>query len=692
MPAIQLTDGASLNVSSGGATPALAQYLENALVFSFDVARSGLKAFKGDGNATVAELDENDFPVSLSADAPGSSFAVEGATFAVKGGGSAFIDLLKEDKKQDFLSSLKLGKDESADLMAFAFGGSLATGPKVAVGDFTFGLTAEEDITITNHAPVQSDDSFENAARSAISATTIPHAIEDLRALPAGHVCRVEGKGSLKFTAAVQYNVLNDVLASQPLELVAETLSLKTQAGATLQVSVEHADAHQLTIASIGGKLRISASLTATADTKESISFSIGVSGSIGGTDALSFVVQQVSGKAEDEIKKIRQEMPKDQQAELSEQIKAVLESAMQGGISACLTEALEQSKSRNHLFVYDVDLDALDGDSTAAVQRALLGDFTTLTGETGLAGISEVESISSLTLTSKHGLTIHLVGILNFADVSSFVQKCKQPGLNKETGDVVLSDTEIRIDQNSIDSDHLREVLLKSAMITMSAASSPESPDFTFKMTFFMTKARSETSDLVQCANVLRAIGSADAEKIEQVLASGSHSVADLAIYLGLNLTRASSLALFEGHSTDDYVRAGQNALETILAGDDESANRRRLCSVPIDFWNELRNKGNRQDILQQLTAAGITDQAAVVDFFGIDWWAQAMGEVATAIAKKLPLKKAQEAALKDTQGGFDIPWALLATRELAGSPTIEVKLTVPSMPAVQTLTATGV
>jgi hypothetical protein len=61
-------------------------------------------------------------------------------------------------------------------------------------------------------------------------------------------------------------------------------------------------------------------------------------------------------------------------------------------------------------------------------------------------------------------------------------------------------------------------------------------------------------------------------------------------------------------------------------------------------------------------------------------------MSKVATALANKQPLMDAEKDALKKSEGGFDSPWALLATRLLAGSPPVASKLTFSGP---QTLTA---
>jgi hypothetical protein len=666
MPFIKLRDDASLEIVSSSSP----MHLESSLEFVF---RSLNSEFREAQNKTIGDLDSGDFPLTLSASVPGS-FAVSSATLSVKGGESAAVDLLTRDKLQDFLKGLKLDSSFAPGLLSFAFTTTLESGPSGPVGDFSFGLTSGLEITIADYVPAALTDRFTDATQRAISGVVLPHALDDLRSLPAGHVCRIEGKGSLKFAASVQYSVFTNTLATAPLSSISPSLSVKVQSGPKFQVTVEHSDTHQFTIAALGNnKVRLSVSLSKESDIEESLDVSIGVTGNIGTQDALTFLIEHLSPSPERELEGIRAALSGDEQSDLSGQIKNVLQDAMQGGIAVTLHDALKQSKERKYLFIYDADLSALDSTSTAALQKALKGDFTSITAAgAALAGIEEVDTLSTLTLTASHTLTIHLLGILNFSDVNSFVKKSKI-ALNGDTGEVVLSATDIKVTENRIDTDHLREVLTRSSVITTAAVSSPQIPNFTFKTVFFLKKANVSFSDLRQFSNVLQSVSSADTARAEALLTGPASSVHDVVIYLSLDLDKDGSLAIFKNRTTDDFVLAGQNAMKTILSGDPDSASRLPLFSIDLDFWRKLREDGGaRQNVLALLATKGIVNQASPTDFFSIDWWAQAMGAVAEALAKGQPLMDAEKSALKDSNGGFDEPWALLATRLLAGSPAV--------------------
>jgi hypothetical protein len=660
----------------------LAHYLQNGLVF---VLGGTSPVFEQAQNKKISDIDSGSFPVSLSPTIPGS-FAVSSATVSVKPGFEASIDLLTGSKASDFAKSLLPDALPIPSLVCFAFAAELDSGPSGTVGDFSFGLVSGGQIEVSNYCPVASTDLFKNAVQRAMSGLTLPHDLDDLRALPQGNICRVEGKASLKFTASVQYSLLNNTLATAPFEILSNSLAVKAQSGPKLQVTVEHSNTHQLTIAALGNnKFRLSVSLAAEADIEESFDFSIGVSGNIGSTDALQFLIEHVSAVPDKDLAQIRSILNAQEQSELSGQIKAVVQGATKGGISASLHDALKQSQERGYLFIYDVDLSALDSPSTSALQSALQGDFTRITApDARLAGIQEVKSISTLTLTKTHTLTLHLLGLLNFSDVSTFMKKAKVANL-ADTSEVVLAATEIKVIQNTVNPDHLRKVLTKSAMITTAADSSLKNPDFKFQMVFFLKKADIDNSDLRQIYNSLSFVTSPFADAAKALLDESSAHRPDVFLYLSLTLDKNLSTTIFKSpendkpRTIDDFVIAGQKAMAAILAGDPDSAERLPLFSLDLVFWKKLRDAGAAANIQRLLTDRGLTSLASVPDFITIDWWAQAMGKMAAALTDGKSLMDAEKEVLKDTGAGFDVPWALLATSSLLAGPSrVTANLTV--------------
>jgi hypothetical protein len=695
VPPIKLTDNSDLNFTS---TNALPRGLQTGLEFLF---RNLDPAFKNAQNKKIGDLDAEKFPLALSVGVPGSLPVSPIAALTVQAGGSASLDLLTSDKLDEFLKCLELDKKSmpatgpfATGLMSFAFASTLDSGTAGSMGDFCFGLTSGREVSVTNYVPVTPSDLFKDAAERTISAMVLPRGIDDLRGLPQGNVCRVEGTGSLKFTAGVQYSIFSNPLAVVPVPFVNTLGVAAVTSGAKFQVSVEHSNSHRLTMAALGnGKVRLGASLSKESSKTESVDFSVGLTTCVESFDPLALLMQSISPSPERDLAAMKADMGEGERSyDLSLQIKSAVQGAIQGGVNATICDALAQCTDKDYLFVYEADLNALDATSTAALAAALKGDFTQMTtAGSSLAGIKELDTISTITLKKTNSLGIHLLGILNFNDVSSFVQK-SQVACNGDTGEVVLSSTKINVTENNIDKDHLREILARSSMITMGAASAPQTPAaFTFDMVFFLKKAHMSTSDLRWVSNVLSAVGSGKAAQAQALLAGSAGAAQDALLYLSLDLDKNRSLSIFSSHTYDDFVRAGQTAMKTILSGDPDSASRMPLFSVDLDFWKKLSSDGSSQNILARLSTVGMTNQASVVDFLSIDWWAQAMAGMAVALAKNDTSGHAQKAVLTGENGGFGIPWALLATRLLAGSPPLKVSKLTYSTTGAKTLTAKG-
>ena len=199
MPPIKLKDDSSLEIISTGRSPS---YLQTGLEFLF---RNLSPEFKEAESKQIGDVDAGSFPLPLMATVSGA-FSISAATLLnVKQGDSASVDLLTTGKKEKFLKALDLNEDFAPAFISFAFQSSLESGPAGTVGDFTFGLTSGQEITVATYASVAMNDSFIDVTRRAIDGLTLPHSLDDLRTLPQGHTCQVQGKGSLKFTASVQY-------------------------------------------------------------------------------------------------------------------------------------------------------------------------------------------------------------------------------------------------------------------------------------------------------------------------------------------------------------------------------------------------------------------------------------------------------------------------------------------------------
>ena len=175
-------------------------------------------------------------------------------------------------------------------------------------------------------------------------------------------VCELDASSSLQFAASVTYNFLNDPLANVSISKL-PSIAINATAEATLEATVTHTADHTVTIAKRpDGRLHLAVSLTKTDDFETSLTVSAGATAQVGNFDALAFLLGRISPNASAELTKIASDMPAEEARQLSADIKGALEAAMSNSLQVSLKEALDNTRSANRLFLYEIDLTALDG------------------------------------------------------------------------------------------------------------------------------------------------------------------------------------------------------------------------------------------------------------------------------------------------------------------------------------------
>jgi hypothetical protein len=675
MPTIQLTNNTTLNIAaaSADANATLNRYLSQPLSF---LTPAGFETIAA---TTVGEVDPDAFPVTAGATAEGK-FPVEGTTLDVQPGASASIGLLTADNASDFFSSLQWTPDPALpDVVSFGLKGTLSVAPQATPGNFSFGLTTAATVTLTSFCAAAPTEPFANTLQRAIVALTIPHDLGDLSSLPANSVCQIEGLSSLKFSASVTYNFLNDPLATVSIPNL-PAIAVNAKAGATLEAAATHTSDHTVTVAKLpSGLVHLGVSLKRTDDFETSLTVSAGVTAKVGGQDALEFLLDKISPNSTAELKKIKADLPAAQFEQLNTDIKATIDATLCSSLGASLKAALDDSHSTNRVFLYEIDLAAAgqNADSAAALQSALRGDFTTITSPKPLAGIRQLNSALTDTSSVKHSLALHLLGIFNASSITQFVEKTKV-GYTKDTREIVLSDEAIEVVNNNLDAEKLRQVVVKGITLTLPASANTPLAKTPMNMVFFDRQAGTSPSKMRQFANVLNAIGAPSAADANSLLARNLRDYGTTSLYLGLNLTPAQCKQLYIDPATgffNDwtvYLGAACDGAATILAGDKDNAERLKLFKAGTQFWKDLRDQGASPNQLRFLADHGI-HLLSTTDVDTFVWWSKDMEAYATALADGKSPVGAGIAMVQDATRGFDEPWLILATWNLLQKPTID-------------------
>ncbi len=675
MPTINLTNNTDviLTASTSDANASLSRYLKNDLTFKTPPSLASI------AEVLVKDQTASAYPVTLSATAEGK-FAVEKTTLDVQLGAPASIGLLQGGDESACLAALKLPPDpSSAGLVSFGIGGKLTAGDTATDGDFTFGITPGAAFTLTSLYAARAEDTLLAALKTAIGNLTIPHNLDDLGDLPVGAICKLDANSSLKFSASFTYSFLNDPLATVSLASL-PSFNVAATASATIEGSVTHIADHTLAVAkSPDGLIHLSVSLTNTEDLETSLTVSAGAAAKIGTQDALAFLLDKINPSSAAEADAIAAQLA--DAAQYKSDIKAAIDASLLTALAASLKAALEQSTSQNRMFVYAIDMGALDDASKAAVQSALRGDFTALTATgASLNGVTMLDSALTVTATHTHTMALHFLGIFNAASVDKFVVKSRFD-FTADTHEIVLCDESIGTLDDNLTADKLRKLVLKSMTLTLPASANTKDAATPITIAFIDREASAGRGNLRQFANVLRYTGTPNAAAEQALLGKQDHFGTCL-LSLALSLDPSQCRKLFSGpdgvYDWRTYTAAFCKAQKMILAGDPDSEERSRLFVADQDDWNDLHEAGAAGNIKQILTSLGMSDtqaQFSVTDVITAVWWSDAMAAYATAMKKGQSLVPEGKEVVKDANLGFNEPWMVLAAWELTGRPAIKAE-----------------
>ena len=677
MPAINLTNNSDLNITASSAdnNATLNRYLTSALSVKTPPSFDSL------ANLLVKDQRELDFPITLAATGEGK-FALKKTALDIQLGASVSIGLLQDSDESDFLSALNVAGDASSSgLVSFAVQAKLTAEDDATVSGFTFGIADTATVTLTSYYVAAASDKLADAVRNAAAALTIPHDLDDLKGLPPGAICRLDGTSSLKFAASATYSFLNDPLAVVAISKL-PSLGINATASATLEGSVTHTSGHILTIAKLpNGLLHLAVSLKKTDDFETSLTVSSGVAAQIGNQDVLAFLLDKINPNSAAEADAIAARM-KDA-AKFKSDIKSAIDTVLKASLGASLKAALDVCKVRNRAFLYSIDLNALDNDSRPALQAALTGDFTAIT-KTGppLKGIQQLDSALTVTRDDKRTFVLHFLGIFNAASINDFVQKSKVD-FTSDTHELILSDETLQVVNNNLAAEKLRQLVLKDITLTLPASANTKDVDTPITLAYLDREGSTGPATMRRFVNVLEFVTAPKATAAAALLNQKLKHYGACSLFCGLSLNPEKCRQLFvDGNNKPydwlHYITAMCNVEKAIYSGldtDPENSYHLKLFRTGQNIWEELQRAGaasNMTPILRKLGMSETEAQLAITDAITAIWWSGAMADYAAALAKGGSLEAVGKKLVKDSNLGYNEPWMILTTWDLADRPTI--------------------
>ena len=516
--------------------------------------------------------------------------------------------------------------------------GSLAPGISGAAGDFTFGLDATSSVTI------RFDKAFSGAAPSLggavgqmLSGFVIPASVKDLCLLHPGDVCTVSGDGCLKLTAGFDIAAPVNPLASVKLPLSAGSIDVKDGVMAGVSASLTLSGAYQIRACGLaGGAVGLRFQKRKGATLRTDVTASASASVQVGGADLLAALMGAIA-KSQPDPKLLAGLTGAE-----TETFNAALQEGVNHAVQASLDLALSSTADDETIFEYEIQPGGLDAASTSAVNGALHGDLTALTGLPPSAGVTLRTSV--LTRMRSRGVTlkVNLLGIVNLISVSNLIGKCEILS-DAASGTVTIKETaasqRIGAITNAADrQEALRKAIFESVLVTTTyrASGVVAMPDLHCANLHFVVRRDTNAATVRGYLNWFAALNLMAQGDVAAAL-SGYTGDQTSTCLLRTELDDAACENLFFAggklHEEAYYREFGRHALRALLHpdADEIEAARYRFLDDP-DTWARAVEIGPSPALRQVIRLAATNPRFDQVladvtgDLYDIVWWAESM------------------------------------------------------------------
>jgi len=574
----------------------------------------------------------------------------------------------------------------------------LDVGLSEGAADLKFGFNAGTDAVFTNYQLFALTDKIVPALQTVIQTFAVPGDLQDIESMLPGNIATVEGTGSLKFSAKANLLSAVNPLAALSTSVVQGPLTIKDGASVAVGATYTLTGGYQLRVQRLGGsKFQLGFEKKRASELDVNVSADIGPSATVDGFDIIQALLGAVSSDPvpdKDAFQKAG--LTTDQIATIAAAIKAGIERSLQLSIAG----ELDLLDSASAAFSYEIDLAALDAQGKQAIHDALDGNLSLLE-QVPMNGVKPLKSVFSSLRQGKRILKVNLLGIFNYASVTTLFQKGTII-VDRDSGDITITDqaganrVQFTSDNFAKDSAQLRRVLAESFLMTVAYRTSATvrvGPTLTTTQWFFELHQKTNLQNLKDYLNVSEALGllsSPEASnKLESVAGTGSFGRSTLNV--NCSYTDSLSKSLFidasgQARGGNEYETIGRSALKSLLPEGDPINDARRLPLINDKIWSAMRKAGQPNNFGGVFNSFGFNaNQLADInsDYTLIVWWADAMHDMAVALSTLLgyiaqhPQWDPQDNAFKklrsnlddtmaevskNTKDQFAEPWGLIA------------------------------
>jgi hypothetical protein len=646
MPTIRLTDrtGLSLDVE----TPPLstfATYLKQApqlVAGNLDLARAGglslrdpaIRAFESDlAFDQPVGLGSNGTELTLGADARGGFRVIQRDP-----------DHPALAEGEDFGDEIEI--PEGACFLRVHLGGRVSAGVAGGRGALSLGFAAGASIDIANcvrYSAGADAPTLVDALGDSLGAFLIPVHAADLQRIPAEAVVTVTGTGTLTFSATANLLAVANPLATASLPAGLPALSIGQTGSVEVGASYKIIGEYQVRARKLGpqevelGWFRRSGSEFAV-----TVEARAGLEAGPGKLDLLPQVIGALGADAAADVAELRSSGLAAGEADaIEDAVKASVNRKLELAASACLSAG----RAHEAAFLYRIDLAALDSGGAAAVDAALGGDLSLLTGAPQLpAGIVEIRSLARDVRESRHSLHVNLLGIYNYGSISKLVREGSVM-FTPSTGELVIADraTSATIATGArnlgADEEKLRRLMFGSLVLTAAyqgGMAGVSAPALSSMHLYFIQKADARRDDLRRYLRTLAALGFEASP--DGAIPAGVERFGKTALLARTTYDDATARRLFLTagglpRPVEEYEDIGRQALAALILPDADDAFRLRPLRDRA-LWSGMKINGppNR---FGGLIAKDIEAEVIRGDYLLIRWWSDSMNTLGVVLAE---------------------------------------------------------
>jgi hypothetical protein len=565
-------------------------------------------------------------------------------------------------------------------------------------GDLQFGFSAGTGVTFTNYQLFGLTDRIVPALQTLVENFAVPGDLQDVEAMSPGNIATAEGTGTLQFSAQADLLAAVSPLAGLSTSVVQGPLNINVGPSLVVGATYTLTGGYQIRVLRLGGtKFRMGFEKNRTSELDVSVSADIGISAKAGAFDIIKMLLEAVSSDpVPDKDVFEKGGLTEDQIATIATAVKTGIERSLELGVSA----ELDSSLSGSTAFSYEIDLAVLDSKGKQAVHNALDGDLSLL--EQGpINGIKTLKSIFSSLRQRTQVFKVNLLGIFNYASVTTLFQKGTII-VDRDSGAITITDQagadriQFTSDNFAKDSAKLRRVLAQSFLLTVAYRSSGTvrvGPTIATSYWFFELHQQTNSHNIKNYLNITEKLGLLSPLDVSKRLTSlaGIGAFGPSSFYVSSNYDDSISKSLFldasgQARTKDEYEGIGRVALAGLLPGEDSINSARRLPLTDDTLWSAMRTNGQANDFggLFNKYAFNANQLADICsDYTLIVWWADAMRNMASALSamqsylsqrqhwdpqdntfKKLRshLEQTMASVSSNTRDEFAEPWGLLA------------------------------